>query len=158
MRGIRFLLFGGLALGGCVQYTPIELAAIPPSQEVRVHVTDEGALRLVQRLGRITDEVTASVAPRASDSIAVTIWLGKHYPGTQFENVRETVVFPRNEVTALRLRRLSTWRTAAASAVALAGTLWLADQIIQLGNPNDPDEDGTDPPPPQVTFFRIRLW
>ncbi len=144
-------------VGGCVQYTPVELAAVPPTQEVRVSVTNEGALRLARRLGRITDDVTASVAPRSNDSIAVTIWLGKDYPGTQFENVRETIVLPRDEVASLRLRQLSKWRTAALSAAALVGTLVLADQIFQLGDPNRPDDDDIEPPPSLVPIVRIHL-
>lgn len=66
LRTIRGLvLAGGVVLGGCAQYTPIEVAAVPPTQEVRVRVTDEGALRLARRLGRITDDVTAIVAPHS---------------------------------------------------------------------------------------------
>jgi len=157
-RTIRASLFVGcLMLGGCVEYTPVELSAVPPSQEVRVRVTNDGALRLARHLGRITDDVSATVAPEASDSIAVTIWLGKDYRGTDFENVRETIVLPRDEVTSLSLRRLSTWRTAALSAAALVGTLVLADRIFQIGDPNRPDDDGTDPPPSDAIIFRLPL-
>jgi len=144
-------------LGGCVEYTPIELAAVPPGQEVRVRVTDEGALRLARHLGRLTDEVNAGVAPHQSDSVAVTIWLGKDYRGTGFENVRETIVLPRTDVTSLSLRKLSKWRTVALSAAALVGTLVLANQISQIGDPNRPDDDGNPPPPSDVTFARILL-
>ena len=149
------LLIASLAASGCVQYTPVELTAVPSTQEVRVGVTDEGALRLARRLGRIRDDVMASVAPRDGDSVAVTIWLGKDYPGTQFENVRETIVLPRDEVRSLSLRRLSVWRTAALSAGALVGTLILANEIFQIGDPNRPGDDDPDPPPSDVTFFRI---
>lgn len=146
-----------LASGACVQYTPVELGAVPPNEEVRVQVTDDGAVRLARHLGRITDDVNASVAPRAGDSISVTIWLGRNYRGTQFENVRETIVLPREEVRALRLRRLSVWRTAALSAAALAGALVMADQIFQIGDPNRPDDDDDGPPPSDVTLFSIRF-
>lgn len=155
---VRFLVVAAFGMAGCVQYTPVELGAVPPNEEVRVRVTDEGAIRLARHLGRITEDVTASVAPRPGDSIAVTVWLGRNYPGTQFENVRETVVLPRGEVAALRLRKLSTWRTAALSAGALVATLVLANEIFQIGDPNRPPDDGDDPPPSAVVpLFRIRF-
>lgn len=158
MRVTRsLLLIAGLSLSGCVQYTPVELAAIPPGEEVRVTVTDEGALRLARRLGRITNDVTASVAAHASDSLAVTIWLGRDYPGTDFANVRETVVFPRYEVVGLRRRELSKWRTAALSAAALAGTFILADQIFQIGDPNRRGDDDPEPPPGDLVLLRVFL-
>ena len=75
-----------------------------------------------------------------------------------FQDVRETVVLPRGEVAALRLRRLSTWRTAALSAGALVATLVLANEIFQIGDPNRPPDDGGDPPPSDVIpLFRIRF-
>ncbi|HUF68896.1 MAG TPA: hypothetical protein VMM79_09670 [Longimicrobiales bacterium] len=151
IRTKRLLLLAvSVAWGGCVRYTPVELSALPPSQEVRVGVTDEGAVRLARHIGRLTNEVNATVAPAEADSVAVTIWLGKDYQGTSFSDVRETIVFPRSHVTSLRLRELSPWRTAAMSAAALVGTLILADQILQLGDPNRREDDGTDPPPPLI--------
>jgi hypothetical protein len=155
----RQLKTPGLALGlgllsSCVQYQAVEIGALPPAQEVRVHVTDEGALRLARHLGRITDDVTASVAPQ-NDSIALTVWLGKDYPGTQFENVRETILLPQDEVTSVRVRKLSTWRTAALSIGVLAGALVLADQISQIGDPNRQGDDDNPPPPAGITLLRI---
>ena len=151
VRTTRILLLAGCVLsGGCVRYTPVELSALPPSQEVRVGVTDEGAVRLARHIGRLTNEVNATVAPAEADSVAVTIWLGKDYEGTSFADVRETIVFPRGQVASLRRRELSPWRTAAMSAAALVGTLILADQIFQLGDPNRRGDDGTDPPPPLI--------
>jgi hypothetical protein len=154
-RTIRILLLiSSLAWSGCVQYTPVELGAVPPAQEVRVRVSEEGALRLARHLGRITDEFTAGVAPHENDSIAVTIWLGRDYAGTEFENVRETIVLPRDEVTSLGLRRLSTWRTAALSAGVLVGAFVLADRIFQIGNPNRRGDNEPPPPPAGAIFLR----
>jgi hypothetical protein len=144
------LLAACVASGGCVQYTPVELSALPPTQEVQVGVTDEGAVRLARYIGRLTNQVNATVAPGQDDSLAVTIWLGKDYEGTSFADVRETIVFPRSQVTSLRLRELSPWKTAAVSAVALVGTLILADQIFQLGDPNRGGDEDPDPPPPLI--------
>jgi len=142
----------------CVQYTAIELGSVPAAREVRVHITDDGALRLARHLGRISDDVMASVAPQGGDSIALTVWLGRDYPGTRFEDVRETIVFPRGEVTSFRLRRLSPWRTAALSAAAVAGSLLLADRIFQIGDPNRSDGEPPPPPPSNVIPRILLRW
>lgn len=148
-----------LTSAGCVHYVPVDdLASLPPDEEVRVHVTDEGAIRMARRFGRIRDEVTASVAPVDPDSLSVTVWIGKAYRGTSFENVRETVVLGRNEVTAVARKRLSAWRTAAASAAVVAGLAVLVDRIFLIEDPNRPDDNGTDPPPPAIiSIFRIPI-
>jgi hypothetical protein len=149
VKGTGLLLLTGCVVsGGCVRYTPVELATLPASQEVRVAVTDEGAVRLARHIGRLTNEVNATVTPAEADSVAVTIWLGKDYRGTSFADVRETIVFPGSQVTSLRIRELSPWKTAAVSAAALVGTLILADQIFQLRDPTREGGDDTDPPPP----------
>lgn len=153
---LAYALIAIIPSAGCVHYAPVELAAVPPDQEVRVRLTNDGAVRMARHLGRITDDVTANVAPSAGDSISVTIWLGKNYPGTPFEDVRETIVLPQHEVAALRFRKLSVWRTAAASAAALAGFAILVDRLFQIGDPNPPSDE--EPPRPSpATFFRIRL-
>ena len=152
----RTLLCCCLAAGGCVQYTPIALGSIPPNQEVRVEVTDDGAIRLARHLGRLTHEVTAFVEPGTADSIAVTIWLGRDYQGTDFANVRETVVLPRAEVKSLTLRELNKGRTTILSAMALGGSIVLANKIFQQGDPNRPPGDDNEPPP-SVTLFRVLL-
>lgn len=152
-RALVLLLAASSGPWACVQYTPVELSAVAPLEEVRVQLTDEGAVNLARHLGRIREEVPARVEPHGSDSLALTIWLGKHYPGTQFENVRETFVLGLGDVTALRRRTLSKSRTALASVGAIAVMAVLADQIVQIGDPNRPPDDGTHPPP----GFRLML-
>jgi len=80
--------------------------------------------------------------------MAVIVWLGKNYPGTDFENVRETVVLPRDEVAYLHLRRLSTPRTIVALAGAAAVFALLVDQIFLQESPNRPPGSEIEPPPP----------
>lgn len=132
----------------------MEVGSIPPDEEVRVRVRNETAIRLARHFGQIRDELTASVESRGPDSLAIIVWIGKDYPGTPFEDVRETVVVGRDEVVELRRRQLSAWRTAVASAGAVAALALIADQVVQQGDPNPPPDDGPDPPP----TFRFRLF
>lgn len=144
------LLLTTLSSTACVTYIPVELNAVPPDEEVRVRFSNEGAIRAARHLGRIRTELDAGVMPlpASPDSIAVIVWLGKNYPGTDFENVRETIVLPRDEVTDLHLRRLSTRRTIAALAGAGVVFALLVDQIFLQESPNRPPGDDNENPPP----------
>ncbi len=154
--GLVLLLCSFLSSTACVTYTPVDLHLVPPGEEVRVRFTDDGAVRASRHLGRIRTELDAAVTPQPPDSVAVIVWLGKNYPGTQFENVREMIVLPQDEVRDLHLRRLSVKRTAAALAGAAAVFALLVDQIFLQEDPNRPPEvDDENPPPAGMTLFRI---
>lgn len=143
---------------GCVKYIPVELGAAPPEEEVRVRLSNEGAIRAARHLGRITPELDAAVEPHSPDSIAVIVWLGKNYPGTLFADVRETIILPRHEVNDLHLRRLSVPRTIAAFAGAAVVFGVLVDHIFFQEDPNaPPPPDDDNPPPATLTLFRIGI-
>lgn len=143
---------------GCVKYVPVALDAVPPQEEVRVVLNDAGAIRAARQLGRIRNTVDAEVSPLPADSVAVIVWLGKNYPGTQFENVRETVVVPRNEVANVYLRRISPIRTVATAAATVAVFAYLTDRIFFQEDPNPNPGDGDENPPPAgFTLIRIPI-
>ena len=58
--GMALLLGGASALTGCVTYTPVELDVVPPGEEVRVRLTDDGAVRAARHLGRLSTEFDAA--------------------------------------------------------------------------------------------------
>ena len=150
------LLGTAFSITACVTYVPVALDDVPTGEEVRVRFTDQGAVSAARHLGRIRTEVDAGVAPSSPDSMAVTVWLGKNYPGTQFENVRETMILPRYEVRDLHLRRLSIPRTVGALVGAAAVFAVLTDQIFFQEDPNGPPGgDDENPPPAGLTLFSI---
>lgn len=156
--GILALLLGAsFGSMGCVSYVPVEPEAVPPEEEVRVRFTNEGAIRAARQLGRIRTELDAGVAPMPHDSIEVVVWLGKNYPGTAFENVRETLVLPRSEVSDLHLRRLNVPRTVAALVGAGVVFSLLVDKIFLQEHPGVPPGDDENPPPAGMTLLRIPL-
>jgi hypothetical protein len=117
-----------------------------PQEEVHVQVSQNAAVRMVQHFGRITEGIQGSVEPKGADSTAVTVWIGKDYPGTPFADVRQTVVLGRDEVIGLRQRRLSVWRTAVTAAAITAGFVWMTDRIFQWLPNNPGDDDPVFPP------------
>ena len=155
---LALLLSTSLSSTACVTYTRVDLDHVPAGEEVRVRLTDDGAVRAARHLGRLRTELDADVTPRAPDSVAVIVWLGRNYAGTQFENVRETIVLPRHEVDAIHVRELSVKRTTAALAGAAVVFALLVDQIFLQEDPNRPPEvDDENPPPAGFRLFRIPI-
>lgn len=136
-----------LAAAGCIQYVPVDAGTVRPDEEVRVRVTENTAVRLVSELGRITPELEGSVAPQGSDSVAVSLWIGREYRGTPFENVRRTVALDRLEITEVRRRQISVARSTLAAAGVATVFAVLINRLTHQENPN-PSDNGTDPPPP----------
>lgn len=156
--GFVLLLGSSLLAAGCVTYTEVNVGVVPAAEEVRVRLTDDGAVRAARHLGRLRSELDAEVALRPPDSVAVIVWLGKNYPGTQFENVRETIILPRREISEIHRRELSAKRTAVALFGAGAVFALLVDQIFLQENPNRPPEiDDENPPPAGFRLFRIPI-
>ena len=150
--------FLAFAPGACVRYTNVDLGRVPPREEVRVRLTDDGAVRAARHLGRIATQLDADVQARPPDSVAVIVWLGKNYEGTQFEDVRETIVFPESEIQDFHLRRLSPQRTAVALGGAAIVFAFLVDQIFLQEDPNrPPGDDRENPPPAGMTLLRIPI-
>lgn len=155
MKRPFLLLAACLAATGCVEYARVDRGSVQPQEELRVRVTDEAAVRLASHFGRITDEVTATVATQGADSMAVTVWLGRDYPGTRFENVRQTVMLSNDDVTDLLRRRISVWRSAAAALGVVAVAAVMINSISLLEDPNGPDDGGPITPPSII--FRMML-
>lgn len=151
------LLLLGFSVGStaCVSYVPVEPEAVPPEEEVRVRFTEEGAIRAARHLGRIRTELDAGVAPLPNDSIEVSVWLGKNYPGTAFADVRETMVLPRSDVRTLHLRRLNVPRTVAALVGSGVVFAFLVDRIFLQEAVGGPPGGEENPPPAGMTILRI---
>lgn len=149
-RSLVPLLFLGLALlaTGCVRYVPVTLAAAPPGEEVRVHLTDDAAVRMMPHFGLIETDLFGAVAPVGADSMSVNVWIGKDYQGTPFENVHEKVVLGRDEVVGIGRREISVSRSAVVVAGVVAGFAALVYGLKQVGNPNADNQTPPPQPPP----------
>lgn len=143
-----------------MEYVPVEFEAVRPDEEVRVRLSNDGAVMAARQIGRIETELVGTVAPRGSDSLAVSVPIGRDYPGTPFETVTERVVVPRTEVNEIRRGRFSFWRTGVVVAAIGVVTWALIDSVVLQENPNPPDENGPDPPPPAIIpgFGTLTKW
>lgn len=150
-RALWLLLAAAPLSGGCYRFVPVEPAVVQPQEEVRVRVTDDAAVRLAREFGRITSELDGQLMPGRADSVEVSVWIGRNYPGTQFENVKQTVVLGRQELVEVQRRQLAPGRTVLVTAGTVAIFAVLVKQLIQQEDPNTPPrDDGTNPPPGMI--------
>lgn len=119
--------------------------------------TDEAAIRLAREFGTITTMVESQMEPLGQDSLALSIWIGREFRGTPFENVHQRVTVGRHEVTEVRRRQLSKPRTVIASAVVLAVFAVLVDKVVLQEDRNPPGGENPPPPPPQPPQIGIRI-
>jgi hypothetical protein len=155
-RGPRILgvLVAGLFASGCYRYVPAPLATVRPSEEVRVHVTQAAATRLVKEFGTYTTELEGKVARERSDSISVAVVIGREYNGIALESGRQVLYLGPGEVVDIRRRQLSRKRTVLVSAGAAVALGALVATVVQLGDPNSTVVEQPPPPPPDGRIMR----
>ena len=148
----------GLLLCGCYNYVPIEVGEVRPSEYVRVQVTEPAATRLVREFGAYLTQLEGQVSREGSDSLSVTVPVGRDYQGVALEGGRQTLFLGLNEVVGVRRREFSRRRTAVMSISSLVVFGAVAAGVAQWGNPNSSVDEPPPPPPPlgQIRFrFRI---
>lgn len=141
------LLLAGL-ISGCYRYQPVQLGTVTPHENVRIHITEAAAARLVPEFGRYAVELDGQFAPEAHDSVSVAVTIGREYRGAAMESERQTLFLGRSEVVAVQRRQLSRPRTVLASTGLLVAFGLLVQTVVQWSDPNPSGEGPLQPPPP----------
>ena len=145
-------------LGGCYSYVPIEIASVRPAEYVRVEITDTAAVRLVRQFGAYLTELEGQVAREGSDSLSVTVPVGRDYRGVALEGGRQTLFLGLKEVRGVRRREFSRGRTVAVSVGSLVLFGAIVAGVAQWGDPNTQVDEPPPPPPPSpLILFRFRV-
>lgn len=148
----------GLTLGGCYNYVPVDLASVRPAEHVRVEVTEQAAVRLVRDFGAYVRELEGQVGREGSDSVSVTVPVGRDYRGVALEGGRQTLFLGRQEVVGVRRREFSRKRTVAVSVGSLVVFGVVVASVAQWGDPNSEVVEPPPPPPPSgAIIFRFRI-
>ena len=147
-----------LAFGtGCYRYVPIDVSAVKPQEDVRVHVTESAAARLVRDFGAYTSRLEGQFAVERGDSVSVSVAVARAYQGVSLEQTRQTLYLARSEVVDVRRRVLSKGRTVAATAAVLTVFAIVVNSVVQEGDPNPNDEPPPPPPPGGGIRARFRI-
>ncbi|MGH7459531.1 MAG: hypothetical protein ACREMA_00705 [Longimicrobiales bacterium] len=157
-RAARWRALGALLLAttigsGCYHYVPIEAQSAQADEEVRVRVTDSAAVRLVKEFGGYTGLLEGQLADGPSDSLALSIMIGRAYRGVSLDQMRQTLYLGRTEVVQVQRRQLSRGRTALTTAGVLVVFGVFVKSVVLQGDPN-PIDDSNPPPPPPLSGAR----
>lgn len=148
----------GLTQGGCYNYVAVDLASVRPEEHLRVEVTEPAATRLVKDFGVYLTQLEGQVARAGSDSVSVTVPVGRDYRGVALEGGRQTLFLGLREVIGVRRREFSRNRTVVVSVAALVAFGAIAAGVAQWGDPNNEVIDPPPPPPPGgALVFRFRI-
>jgi hypothetical protein len=135
-------------VSGCYRYVPVDIAAIRPTEDVRVQVTESAAVRLVKEFGTYLTALEGRVSREGTDSLSITVPIGRDYRGVSLEGGRQVLFLGRSEVVGLRRREFSRGRTLAVSAGALVVFGALVAAVTQWSDPNSSVVEPPPPPPP----------
>lgn len=156
-RALGALLLAGLMTSGCYKYVPVDPAGVKPNEEVRVRITEPAATRLVRDFGAYTSQLEGQFAPQGSDSVSVSVLIGRAAGTLTLESTRQTLFLGRSEVVQVQRRELSRSRTALATAGILAVFALVVNSVVQIGDENPSGEEPPPPPPPSGFVGRIRI-
>jgi hypothetical protein len=163
-RVVVALVLAGLVNGGCFTYAPIKFESVQPKDDVRLRVTEDAAARLSKELGAFSTEIDGELSPEGRDSVALGISIDRSYKGMTVGTSTQTLVLARSEVLEVRKRQFSKQRTVIVSVASVVGFGLLAAGVVQLLDPNGPDDSQTTnpPPPPGLrrpppTHFGVRI-
>lgn len=148
----------GLTLCGCYRYVPVDLTSVQPAEFVRVDVTEQAAVRLVKDFGAYVTSLEGQFAREGTDSVSVTVPVGRDYRGLSLEGGRQTLFLGLQEVTGVRRREFSRSRTVAVSVGSLVVFAAIVAGVAQWGDPNAEVVEPPPPPPPSGSIiFRFRI-
>ena len=117
---------GSVVGSGCYRYTRIETSAPPLGTEVRLELTDVGAVTLGPLVGNRVELVDGRVLTVADTAFTLSVSGTTDRVGTETPWRGEQVVFPRSAVASVHRRTLDRRRSyiaggIAAGLVAIAG-------------------------------------
>ena len=115
-----------VASGGCYRYTPIDSQAPALGSEVRVRLTDAGAVTLGPLVGNRVELVDGRIASVADTALTLSVTGTTDRLGVEVPWKGEQVSFPRSALAGLERRSLDRGKSymvggIAAGVVALVG-------------------------------------
>ena len=128
----------------CYRYAPVNGLAPDRGTEVRVRLTDGGAVALAPLIGNRVETVDGRISDAGDTSLVVAVRMTTDRTGTELPWTGEPVTIPRSAVAGVETRTFDRRRTllvslGAIGAVVLAG---LAFDIAGFGGGSDGGQTG----------------
>jgi hypothetical protein len=95
-----------IATGACYRYTPIDATSPALGTEVRLRLTDQGAINMAPLVGNRIELVDGHISSVADTSVTLSVTQTTDRLGSEVTWKGEQVVFPRSTVAGLEHRSL----------------------------------------------------
>ncbi len=136
MRLIRARLCVVIAFGvvaiGCYRFTPIEGTSPAPGQEVRLSLSDEGAVRLAPLIGPRIGAIDGRVMQSTDTALVLAVQAVVAQGGRSMAWNMERLSVPRSAVASVGTRTLDRRRTWIVAGLSVVGALALGE-VFGLG-------------------------
>jgi hypothetical protein len=116
---------------GCYRLTPIE-GAVPQGNDVRIELTDAGAVRLAPQIGARMAAIDGRTLQSNDSAIVLAVAAVVAQNGRSMPWSQERLSVPRDAVSSLRTRVLDRKKTWIVAGLSLVGVLVLGD-LFGLG-------------------------
>jgi hypothetical protein len=123
------------ASAGCYNYAQVEPSAVPPGVEVRVHLTREGTLPLMDVAPVTGTSVTGTLVGMSEGLARLYLPRGVRVEGAATRTIGQEVTIPARDIVRIEERLLSRTRTALAIGGAAALIIAVATGF-DVGMPN----------------------
>ena len=112
------LLTAASVVAACYRYTPIDTPTPGTGMEIRVRLTDEGAVKLGPVIGNRIEYVDGSVVSAADTALTLSVTGTTDRLGTEASWRGERVVLPRETISGFERRTLDKRRSYMAGGIA----------------------------------------
>lgn len=134
------LTVGALLLSACFSYVPAELELTPPGDEVRVHVTRQGAAELtaVTANDELVPVLSGTVVGLEGSDLLIHVQVASRQVGFHAVGLEQTLRVPTGEILAVERKEFSAANTGLlAVAAAGASTALLLGIIRAFGQTSE---------------------
>ena len=120
-------------VGACYQYTPLTTVAPESGTELRVDLTDAGAVRLAPAIGQAIESIDGRSVAVSDTSLLLTVsaTIGRGGYTVQWNNERVDV--PKSAISRVLSRRMDRKKTYLVSGLTVAG-VFLLGKAFGRGN------------------------
>lgn len=135
-----------IASGACYRYTPIDSTSPALGSEVRVRLTDAGALKLAPMVGNRIELVDGRVSSVADTSVTLSVTGTTDRLGSEVTWKGEQVVFPRSTFESLERRSIDKGKSYLVGGIAAGLVAAVGIGFSVSGNGSGGQSSGTGTP------------
>ena len=122
-----------LALASCYRFTPIEGESPERGLEVRLSLSDEGAVRMAPMIGPRISAIDGRIVEPGDTAIVLAVQAVVAQSGRSMSWSQERLTVPRSAVSSIRTRTLDRKRSWIVAGLSVVGAIALGE-VFGIGN------------------------